>query len=98
VAKPDKILDLLFPRRGINRKLDIIIENQKTIMATQAEEAARIAAFTAQVRKAIDEITATLAALEEAVRNAPANAELTAAVTALGTAVQAADDIVPDAT
>ena len=74
----------------INRKLT-------TIMASQAEEAAKIAAFTAQVRKAIDEITTRLAALEEAVRNSPATEELTAAVAALGVAVQAADDIIPDA-
>ena len=67
------------------------------IMATQAELAAELAAKTAQIRKAIDEITTRLAALEEAVRNAPATPELTAAVAALGAAVQAADDIVPDA-
>jgi methyl-accepting chemotaxis protein len=67
------------------------------IMATQAELAAELAAKTAQIRKAIDEITTRLASLEEAVRNAPATPELTAAVAALSTAVQAADDIVPDA-
>ena len=67
------------------------------IMATQAELAAELAAKTAQVRKAIDEITTRLASLEEALRNAPATPELTAAVAALGAAVQAADDIVPDA-
>jgi len=67
------------------------------IMSTQAELAAELAAKTAQIRKAIDEITARLAALEDAVRNAPATPELTAAVAALSTAVQTADDIVPDA-
>lgn len=66
------------------------------IMATQAELAAELAAKTAQIRKAINEITDKLAMLEEAVRNTPANAELTEAVAALGEAVQAADDIVPD--
>lgn len=65
-------------------------------MATQAELTAELAAKTAQVRKAIDEITAKLAMLEDAVRNSPATPELTAAVAALGIAVQAADDIVPD--
>ena len=67
------------------------------IMATQTELAAELAAKTAQIRKAIDEITTRLAALEEAVRNAPVVPELTAAVAALSAAVQAADDIVPDA-
>jgi len=73
------------------------INHQLTkIMATQAELAAELAAKTAQIRKAIDEITTRLASLEDAVRNAPATPELTAAVAALSTAVQAADDIVPD--
>ena len=74
------------------------IHNQLTqIMATQAELAAELAAKTAQIRKAIDEITNRLATLEDAARNAPATPELSAAVAALSTAVQAADDIVPDA-
>jgi ABC-type Fe3+-hydroxamate transport system substrate-binding protein len=81
----------------ILRELSTINTQLTQIMATQAELAAELAAKTAQVRKAIDEITTRLAALEEAVRNAPATPELTAAVAALSTAVQAADDIVPDA-
>lgn len=95
--KPSKILDFLFPHRGLRRALEEIQDNQKKIMATQQEEAARIAAFTVQVRKAIDEILKRIADLQEAVNNAPASEELTAAVAALGVAVQAADDIVPDA-
>ena len=81
----------------ILRKLSTIHIQLTQIMATQAELAAELAAKTAQIRKAIDEITTRLAALEQAVRNAPATPELTAAVAALSTAVQAADDIVPDA-
>ena len=81
----------------ILRELSTIHTQLTQIMATQAELAAELAAKTAQIRKAIDEITTRLAALEEAVRNAPASPELTAAVAALSTAVQAADDIVPDA-
>lgn len=84
------LLDLLNPFGKINEKLD-------TIMATQAELAAELAAKTSQIRKAIDEIVAKIGALEEAARNSPATPELTAAVAALGVAVQAADDIVPDA-
>jgi len=79
------------------RKVSTIHTQLTQIMATQAELAAELAAKTAQIRKAIDEITTRLAALEEAVRNAPATPELSAAVAALGAAVQAADDIVPDA-
>jgi ABC-type Fe3+-hydroxamate transport system substrate-binding protein len=79
------------------RKLTTINHRLTQIMATQAELTAELTAKTAQIRKAIDEITTRLAALEEAVRNTPASPELTAAVAALGTAVQAADDIVPDA-
>ena len=81
---------------AINRLLKLV-KQSRTIMATQAELATELAAKTAQTRKAIDEITAKLAALEEAVKNAPVTAELAAAVAALGVAVQAADDIVPDA-
>lgn len=78
------------------RKLTTINHQLTQIMATQAELTSELTAKTAQIRKAINEITTRLAALEEAVRNAPATPELTAAVAALGTAVQAADDIVPD--
>ena len=66
-------------------------------MATQLELAAEVAAKTAQIRKAIDEIQLKLSELLEEVRNAPARPELTDAVSALSAAVQAADDIVPDA-
>ena len=75
----------------------ININNRLNIMPTQAELTEQLTAKTAQVRKAIDEITTRLAALEEAVRNSPATPELTAAVAALGVAVQAAYYIVPDA-
>ena len=90
MSRLSKLLDLLFSERVVNRKLD-------KIMATQLELAAEVAAKTAQIRKAIDEIQLKLSELLEQVRNAPATPELTAAVSALSAAVQAADDIVPDA-
>jgi hypothetical protein len=91
------ILGLVILACFILRELSTINTQLTKIMATQTELAAELAAKTTQIRKAIDEITSRLAALEEAVRNAPATPELTAAVAALGAAVQAADDIVPDA-
>lgn len=79
------------------KRLLKLAKESRNIMATQAEVAAELAAKTAQIRKAIDEITTKLAALEEAVKNAPVSQELSDAVAALGVAVQAADDVVPDA-
>lgn len=79
------------------KRLLKLAKESRNIMATQAEVAAELAAKTAQIRKAIDEITTKLAALEDAVKNAPVSQELSDAVAALGVAVQAADDVVPDA-
>ncbi len=67
------------------------------IMATQAEIAQAIRDHTATVRKAVDEVLAKIAMLEEAVRNNPPAQEVADAVQALGVAVRAADDVVPDA-
>ena len=78
-------------------RLSTINIQLQTIMATQAELAAELAAKTTQIRKAIDEINTRLAALQEQINNAPVTPELRAAADALATAVQAADDIVPDA-
>lgn len=74
----------------LNRKLD-------TIMASQEELAAEIRASNLQIRKAIDEVTAEIAVLEEALRNNPPHPDIVAAVAELKTASQAADDVVPDA-
>lgn len=82
--------DSLNPFRSIHNKLD-------TIMATQTELAAEIRASNLQIRKAIDEVTTKIAALEEAVRNNPPHPDIVAAVAELKTASQAADDVVPDA-
>ena len=81
----------------ISSQLLIIKTKLNTIMATQAELATELAARTAQIRKAFDEVTAKLDALMNAVNNAPVTPELRAAADALGAAVQAVDDIVPDA-
>jgi len=91
MPKLSKILGLFNPFRSINQKLD-------TIMATQDELAAQIRESNAQIRKAIDEVLAKIAALEEAVRNNPPSQAIIDAVADLKTASQAADDIVPDAT
>lgn len=93
------IFSKLFPKRkkSLRKRVEEIEQQLKIIMPTQAELAAELAAKTAQIRKAIDEITTRLAALEDAVKNAPVSPDLAAAVAALSSAVQAADDIVPDA-
>lgn len=96
-------LDSLFGRRNpvrdlerdINRLVKLVKES-RNIMATQKELADEVIAKTTQIRKAINEITTKLEALEDAIKNAPVTQELRDAVTALGVAVQAADDIVPD--
>ena len=91
--RPNPLADL----EDTVKRLVKLVKESRTIMATQADLAAEVAAKTAQIRKAIDEITTKLAALEEAVKNAPVSQELADAVAALGVAVQAADDVVPDA-
>jgi hypothetical protein len=96
VPKPNPILDFLWPPRGINRKLDVLLENQNTIMATQAEIAAAIRESSAQIRKAIDEVLAKIAALEQAIKDNPPAQEVIDAVAELRVASQAADDVVPD--
>lgn len=68
-----------------------------TIMASQDELAAEIRAANAQIRKAVDEVLAKIAALEEAVRNNPPAQSIIDAVAELKAASQAADDVVPDA-
>ena len=82
--------EFLNPFSSVHTKLN-------TIMASQQELAAEIRASNIQIRKAINEVTAKIAALEEAVRNNPPHPDIVAAVAELKTASQAADDVVPDA-
>jgi len=96
----DRIFGRPSPVEELERDLKGLLKlakESRNIMATQAEAAAELAAKTAQIRKAIDEIVTKIAALEEAVKNSPVSQELADAIAALGVAVQAADDIVPDA-
>lgn len=67
------------------------------VMATQAEIAAAIRESSAQIRKAIDEVLAKIAALEQAIKDNPPSQEVVDAVAELKIATQAADDVVPDA-
>lgn len=94
MSKPSKTLDLLFPRRVRHRE---VIELLNKIMATQEELAADIRQSNAQIRKAVDEVLAKIAALEETVRNNPPAQSIVDAVADLKVASQAADDVIPDA-
>ena len=68
------------------------------IMATQAEEAAKLTALSAQLSKANDEIQKAIADLKTALDAAGnTSPEVDAATDALTMKAQALDDIVPDA-
>lgn len=98
MSRPSKILDLLLPWRGINRKLD-------TIMATQAELAADLILLKAQTNKIFaeqgarfDALTTRIAELEALIRGGgEVTPEVTAALAELKTALQSLDDTIPDA-
>jgi peptidoglycan hydrolase CwlO-like protein len=91
--------------RILNRKLDLLIEQNKhterklnKIMATQAEQAAKLSAVADQLDKATAEILAAIQALKDAQANAGnTTPEEDAATARLSTAAQALDDINPDA-
>lgn len=87
----------IWPPKKKQNKLDLIIEKLEEIMATQAEIAAAIRESSAQIRKAIDEVLAKIAALEQAIKDNPPAQEVVDAVADLKVASQAADDVVPDA-
>ncbi len=85
-------------RSKVDEKLDLIIKNQKIIMATQAELAQQLRDITAQNEKARVEILAKIAALEAALAAAgQTTAEVDAAVADLKASVQTDDDLNPDA-
>jgi seryl-tRNA synthetase len=74
----------------LNRKAD-------KIMASQAEEAAKLQAFGDQLDKATAEILAAIQGLKDALAAAGnTTPEVDAATDRLATAAQALDDIVPD--
>jgi DNA repair exonuclease SbcCD ATPase subunit len=67
------------------------------IMASQAEEAAKLQAFGDQLDKATAEIVAAIQGLRDALADAGnTTPEVNAATDRLATAAQALDDIVPD--
>lgn len=77
---------------------DLIIQNLKQIMATQAELAQQLRDVTAQNEKSRQEILAKIEALEQAVIAAGnSTPEVDQALADLKASVQTDDDIVPDA-
>lgn len=76
----------------------ILHRQQRTIMATQVQEAAAIRALTAQVTKTRNETLAKIAALQAAIDAAGGTTpEVDAAMADLTAAVQLSDDDEPDA-
>lgn len=75
----------------------LIIEQNKAIIMTQAEELALLQAMKVQNEKAKAEILSKISALETAVANAGnTSPEVDSALADLKTSIQGTDDIVPD--
>jgi hypothetical protein len=89
------IIAFIFP--GLARRLDLIIANQGTIMATLSEHAQALRDILAQNEKARTEILAKIQALEDALANVETTAEIDEAMAALKASVQTDDDMNADA-